>query len=118
MKRDWELVRKILLTLEKQPEAVAVLRADEVKGFPPQMVAYHFKIMAQAGLIEVSDHSAYDGLNVIAHGLTWQGHEFLRKVGNDDVWLNIKSALIEKGVEWSFEMVTRAADYVCRNVFK
>ena len=48
MKRNWELIRKILLKLEQQPEASGYLNSDAIKGFAPRVVAYHFQILQQA----------------------------------------------------------------------
>jgi len=51
MKRDMELVRKILL----ETEARSWSQSDdpvEVKGYSAEQIAYHIKIMFDAGLIE------------------------------------------------------------------
>ena len=49
MKRNWELLRKILVKLD---EADGCLASDDVQGFDAETVAYHIKMLHQAKLIE------------------------------------------------------------------
>lgn len=99
MKRDWELIRKILLKLEHQPEASGYLDFESIKGFKPEKVAYHFDMMQQAGLISGKA------------SITWAGHEFLDSVRNDTAWNKIKSTIIEKGLGITFDSIKAAAAF-------
>ena len=58
MKRDLDLARKILLTLEENEEATGhgFVRLH-VKGYPLEQVSYHVKLLDSAGLIEAIDIS-------------------------------------------------------------
>nr|DAS08118.1 MAG TPA: Transcriptional regulator, MarR/EmrR family, emrR, transcriptional regulator, DNA-binding [Caudoviricetes sp.] len=108
MKRDWELIRKILLKLEENSDDTP-LEADIFKNKSQELVAYHYKILAQAELIEIEDNSSLDGEDYCAKALTWQGHEFLDKIRNDTVWNKSKAMLKNKGIDLSFDVLKSAA---------
>lgn len=71
MKRDWDLIREILLKLESQAEARELLKDSGFIGYPPEMVSYHFKLLHSAGLIEAVDYSSMNELCYVARSLTW-----------------------------------------------
>lgn len=108
MQRNWELIRKILLKLEEQPEALGCLDSD-IKGYPPETVAYHYHILHQAGLIRAQDASTCQGFDMYAQSLTWAGHEFLDNIRNDTVWNTIKRSILDKGLTLTFDSIKAAA---------
>lgn len=83
MKRNWDLIRRILLKLEEKAVPEDFLMSDQIQGFDRVTVAYHFKLLHQAGLIEGMDSSSIGQFDFYVTGLTWQGHEFLDKIRND-----------------------------------
>ncbi|MGY3717174.1 DUF2513 domain-containing protein [Sutcliffiella cohnii] len=90
MKRDMDLVRKILVHLESKED---VFKSSPViiEGYDVKTVSYHLKLMFQAGLIEA--HSLYsdDRGSWSAKSLTWNGHEFLNAVKQDSLWNDLKT---------------------------
>lgn len=109
MQRNWELIRKILLKLEEQPEASGCLDSDSIKGFPPATVAYHYSLLHQAGLIRAQDTSTCQGFDMYAQSLTWAGHEFLDSIRNDSTWNRIKGHIADKGLSLTFDTIKAAA---------
>ncbi|MCP2041913.1 hypothetical protein L1281_002531 [Neisseria sp. HSC-16F19] len=109
MQRNWELIRKILLKLEEQPEASGYLDSGSIKGFPPETVAYHYSLLHQAGLIRAKDTSTNEGFDMYAQSLTWKGHEFLDDIRNDTTWNRIKGQITEKGLSLTFDTIKAAA---------
>ncbi|USK91502.1 DUF2513 domain-containing protein [Rossellomorea marisflavi] len=98
MKRDMELVRKILFSLENSNNTSkwALIQID---GYRPNEVSYHLKLLSQAGLVEAKDldngvHSIW-----VAKSLTWDGHEFLASIDDDTVWAKVKGGIKSKGLE-------------------
>lgn len=87
MKRDMDLVRKILFFIEEKHVDV-VLFCPEIEGYNLKQVAYHCEIMYQANLVK--DYKAdFGGNELIAFGvggLTWYGQEYLELVRNDKTW--------------------------------
>ena len=112
MKRNWELVRKILIKLEQQAEADGWLASDDVQGFDAETVAYHIKMLHQAKLIEAVETGGIDRFDYTARALTWEGREFLDKIRKDTVWNKVKTTAKEKGVELSFEVIKLVAGKV------
>lgn len=94
MRRDMDLVRTILKELA---DSEAPLRASFFSdaSHSPDEVAYHFEIMADAGLIEALVTKAWGGAVVSAEAtsLTWAGNDFLDAVSNDDVWTRVKRCI-------------------------
>ena len=94
MQRDMDLVRSILLEVEKLPAGNwdAVTGID---GCDPAVFSGHVDLMKQAGLIEAAVPHA-DGVGPISarvFRLTWQGHDFLDAVRNESVWSKVKAKL-------------------------
>lgn len=108
MKRNWDLVRKILLKLEQKADD-SELSSENIRGYDRITVSYHYKPLSQAGLIEVVDTSSIDEDDYSALSLTWQGHEFLDKVRNDSVWNKVKSTVQSKSLDLSFDVIKQVA---------
>jgi hypothetical protein len=95
MRRDLELVRRILLHLEGGEEGASPSGwstfVDE--GYELAQIHYHVRLLHDAGLIEADE---------IVPGqwwperMTWAGHEFLDAARNDELWSEVKGR-IERG---------------------
>ena len=108
MKRDMDLIRTILLEIEEHqdPGSAVTLKAP---GYSPLQIAYHVKLLTQAGLIEALDASHMQSLAWIPTSLTWSGHEFLDTARNDTVWQKVKAELKDKGMSLPFELIQQLA---------
>ena len=109
MKRNWDLIRKILLKLEEKADIESELSSEDIRGFDRHTVSYHYNILAQAGLIEIEDNSSIGDIDYSAKSLTWQGHEFLDKIRNDSVWNKVKSTVQSKSLDLSFDVIKQVA---------
>ena len=118
MKRDYELVRKILLFLEEKstPEAIA---CPMIEGYDDLTIKYHLLLLAQAQLIDFEPEQTATGriIRVVAFNLSWQGHDFLDSVRNDAVWTKVKSQASEKGVSLPFEVLKSLAIEAVKKMF-
>jgi len=78
MKRDMDLVRSILLQLEKKSTGLGTVDIG-LEGYDDAQIGYHCALIAEAGLaqgIDVSHlGSTYPEWKLSR--LTWNGHEFL-----------------------------------------
>lgn len=117
MKRNWELVRKILLKLEQKVDDTP-LDSESLRGFAPDVVAYHYQLLAQAELICIEDNSKMGEADFVAIHLTWQGHEFLDKIRRDTTWNKIKQTLKTKGIDLSFEAIKLAGKSLLVSLLK
>ena len=83
MKRDMDLVIKILEYFEERKDMSPVKRFDDmIPSYDKDIVIYHVHRMHEAGLLN-SEIMTYDNkpsgrlARVYPVGLTWQGHEFI-----------------------------------------
>lgn len=92
MKRDMELVRKILLHIEEFDDvAERPIPADDI-----QNIAYHLSLLVDAGFItgvRVDENhltGEFIWFQMPVPRLTWTGHEFLDAAKSDTVWNEAK----------------------------
>lgn len=109
MKRNWDLVRKILIKLEEKANSTSWLESSDIKGYDSITVIYHYKLLKNAGLIEAMNISSIESEDFAATSLTWQGHEFLDKIRNDNVWNKVKSTVQSKSLDLSFDVIKQVA---------
>jgi len=91
MKRDMDLVRKILLLMEASSQN----QVPNIEGYSSNEVGHHVYLMMQAGLIDGADITSMDDDYRIAipTELTWQGHDFLDACRNENIWNRAKESL-------------------------
>lgn len=112
MKRDWDLIRKILVTLEEKPDRQP-LPAEAVDGTRAQDVAYNMGLLLERHLIEgykiETIGMGYGAAPVMATTLTWGGHELLDSIRQDSTWGHIKESALSKGLDLTFDVVVSLA---------
>lgn len=110
MKRDMELIRKILFLLEERPylKAELVLPVD---GYDEAIVMYHMLLLAQAKLVDYEPELTKTGRIIKAHviGLNWAGHEFLDSVRSEKVWRKLINHAKDKGGALPFDLLKALA---------
>ena len=117
MKRDWEVVRQILLRLEALGDASSVLCAGEIPGFDEQNVTYHMAILKDAGMIEADVVYGGEGFGM-ATRMTWDGHELLDHMRDQGTWNHVKRLIREKGLDVSIEAIRLAGKLLIERAFK
>ena len=115
MKRDMDLVRKILFQMEEAEGGYAD-NDFAVDGYDEDAVGHHVWLMEQAGLVTAADMTAQQSPSPVALPLsiTWEGHEFLENVRSDTVWQQVKRTIQEKGGGLSFDLVKAVAVYYAK----
>jgi len=110
MKRDMELIRKILFKIEEEVDNLTVYDL-EVNGYSMDQVAYHCSLLYDGGLIkDYEAQEADDELDgFIIDGLTWYGHEFLDDIRSDTVWDKTKETIKTNGLPMVFDVVKEIA---------
>jgi len=117
MKRDWEVIRQILLRLEALGDADSILCAGEIPGFDEQRVTYNMVILKEAGLIEADAAYGEDGFGV-ATRMTWNGHELLDHMRDQGTWNSVKKLIREKGLDVSVEAIKLGGNLLIQRVLK
>jgi len=97
MKRDLELVRKILLAIEDSSSGWAPDLKFE--GYTDSQVGYHAYLLIDAGLAKGSDVSVMgsEGPEGMISNLTWAGHEFAEAARDETRWKKAVGLVAEKG---------------------
>ena len=92
MKRDIDLIRKILLTFEKDQHGTILDINKRIDGYTEETIGYHCYLLIDAGLCRGDDITVVDGdsPNCVAIGLTWAGHEFIDNARNPAIWRQVK----------------------------
>jgi len=98
MRRDMELVRKIVFAIEASPSGFAP-KPLKVDGYSDEVVGYHVHSMVQGGLVEGVEvtHQGSRSPQAQPTALTWEGHEFADLARNDTVWKKAMQTLGELG---------------------
>ena len=93
MKRDLDLVRKILLAVESDPRydghhllAPDISSEVGISERPIQEISYHLELLIKEGYLEGNTGP----LRPTISKLTWKGHEFLDDIRDDGIWAKAK----------------------------
>ena len=116
MKRDWDLLRKLLLEIESK-QCVGDVTISEMAGYNYSVVTYHIDLLSQAGLINASKISTamsgdYNDLIFSIHGITFDGHELLESIRDDDIWDRVKQEVARLGLSLTACTIKMGVDFV------
>lgn len=107
MKRDMDLVRKILLKIEASDgENVE----PDIPDYPRDQVYLHVELMKEHGLIEALVIRDGDGpqpkISVCkVYRMMWEGHEFLDAARKDSIWAKAKEQCLKATGGLSIELL-------------
>ena len=104
MKRDMDLVRKILFEMERRGSYRKQFDPICIEGYSDEEVSYHIMLLCDAGLMEGSNVTSSSGFRWIAKSLTWDGHEFLDAAREDTRWNQAMKMVKEKAGSVTLEV--------------
>jgi len=96
MKRDMELVRKILVAIEDFPH-LGRLVPLQFDGVTDDAISYHVKLLYEHGLIDAMNASTLEGIDWRAKGLSWDGHDFIEAIRDESRWTKVKAWVVDAG---------------------
>lgn len=106
MKRDFELIRKILLEVEAAPVGTSPIEVDAVDGYDEATVWGHVDLLIDAGLLEGKVIRSNEGLiGVAIKKITWDGCDFLDAARDNGLWQKAFSTVKEKGGAMTFDVL-------------
>ena len=108
MKRDLDLIRLILLEVEKNENYLRPIDV-EAEGYSPEQIAYHIDLLGDAGYLTLSNKQHLRGFGVSPKSLTWAGHEFLDATRSGTVWHQIKAQLKDQSVSAPLAVIQQLA---------
>lgn len=96
MKRDLDLIRKLLLLMESHEHGYAPHELS-IEGYTDEQVGFHVHLLGEAGLAVVADttHMSSDSPSAIPQCLTWAGYEFLEAAKDETLWGKAKDKVIK-----------------------
>lgn len=112
MKRDFDLIREILLDIEKNVPAVPQDLGYHFEHEDRDAVAFALYLMAQKGLIhdayDIGDHGTHESDSYGHPKLTWEGCDFLDAVRDDEIWQKTKLGVTKAG-SFTFDVLKALA---------
>ena len=106
MKRDMELIRKILMQLEESQTHDLPVQLD-IEGYTPGEINHNVCLAWEGGLIKIYGKPIIT-LNsptlYLPTRLTWEGYDFLNNSRNDNVWKKVIKVGKEKGGGLAFDV--------------
>jgi hypothetical protein len=111
-----DTIRTLLLRLEAieiPPRAAFVLIDGYTEGIKvheeddPSELNYHLALIKEKGLIRSPGNNNLDD-RIRFGGFTWEGHDFLDSIRDDEVWRKTKGA-IEGAGGWTLDLLTDLA---------
>ena len=98
MKRDLDLIRKILLAVEDHPHGFAPFPLT-LADYTEEQVGYHAHLIVEAGLAHGEQRGGFGAPSPegMITSLTWAGHEFAEAARNDKLWSKAMGIVKDKG---------------------
>lgn len=112
LKRDMELMRKILFVIEEhQTPGSAGLIDMEVESYSKPVIAEHCELLYQAGLVSSCQAEYADNeMDFFVVGkLTNEGHDYLELIRNEETWDKTKEEMKNKKLPVTIESISKIA---------
>jgi Hypothetical protein (DUF2513) len=106
MKRDMDLIRKMVLAVADAPTGYAPDGLG-IEGYTDDQIGHHAYLMIQGGLATGIETTHVRSTSPIAQltSLTWDGHDFAAMARDDTAWNKVKGVVQEKGGAVSLDVV-------------
>jgi hypothetical protein len=116
VRRDWELIRKVVLAVEDRQPA-EWLPELEVEGYTPEQIGYHSYLIVDAGLAKGVDVRTLDDMlpNWQLSYLTSAGHDFADAARSDTTWKKATAIVKDKGSGVTVDVMKQLLISVIKN---
>lgn len=106
MKRDIDLIRKLLLYFDEKPDDHMV-ECPQVEGYTDLQIRYHLILMYEAGFLRCEKEVTETGriIKVYPFSLTWSGHEFINAAKDDSLWAKAKDKFCNGTASFTFDII-------------
>lgn len=98
MRRDMDIIRKMVLTIEEHPGGWAPRL--HIDGYSSGQIGYQAYLLVDSGLAVGSDITTFGsaGPEHIINHLTSTGHDFAESARNEFIWNEVHEEMKRKGV--------------------
>ena len=104
MKRDFSLIRSILMTVE-DAQPGEVIQNFQHDGSDARTVAEHVRLLKEGDLVDFASQLGSSECFYAVTRLTWKGHEFLANAKNDTLWKKVIAQAQDKGTSVSLSVM-------------
>lgn len=106
MKRDFELIRKIVNEIAETPAGCPAFQLTFPGEYDDKAVFEHEALLIDAGLVDGKVQRAMSGIHTVSiRGLTWAGHDFYEAAATETLWKKAFSIVKEKGGAMTFDVL-------------
>ncbi len=112
MKRDMDLIRKLLFFFDETQETEHE-DLPKIEGYDAKLIKYHIFLMYDSSLLQcnpVKSKTTDAILYLTPLNLTWEGTEFLEKIRSDATWSKINQTIESKGGVLTFSVINQVVD--------
>lgn len=105
MKRDMDLIRRIVLTTADLPYGEQL---QEMDGVDEETFVTHVIWLSEAGLVKAITEDGVgpsEARYAFVFRLTWSGCEFADAIRNDTLWAKAKSNVLKPGMSFTFDVL-------------
>lgn len=102
MKRDMDLVRRILLAASDLPFGESL---KELEGVSSDDFVQHVIWLNEAGLIKAWIVEMLEGEQAEVQRLTWSGCDFTDAIRNDTLWAKAKGTVLKPSMSFTFDVL-------------
>ncbi len=106
MKRDMDLIRKLVLAIESCSDGWP--KEDlKIDGYTADQIGYHAFLLVDAGLASGADvtSSGSSGPEYLLSHLTWAGHDFADACRDETIWRKAKATVRDKVGTVTFDVM-------------
>ena len=113
MKRDMDVIRKIILSVRDVDGAIS-----SVEGIEKQNFGFHVQMLEEAKLVNSSILTGNSGKIESARilRLTWKGEDFADVIVDDKAWKKAKENIIKKNASWTFYILLEFLEFEAKRV--
>ena len=111
MKRDMELIRKILFYVEENYTAGQVwIKQINIDGYDSNTITEHIILAYESGFFQdINNISTLCCKEYWVGNLSNEGYDFLDKIRNDTIWNKTKNEITKKGLPMVAETIKTVA---------
>lgn len=112
MKRDDDLIRKLMLDLEADPEPIRIVPVGAGLSEEREREYYHLLLLADAGYLEVS------GEFQDVFRITNAGHDFLAVLANETIWTKARAKAAEAVPRYGLKLLAEIGTEMIRQALR
>lgn len=107
MTRDLEVIRYILLEVEKAEDYYIEMDTLVIDKYPAKIISHHINLLIDCGYIEAEPYSTigprYEDFQI--KRITSAGYDYLDNIRNSQVWEETKKRILSIGTSVSLDVV-------------